>query len=616
MKRLLKKRTATPLKGILSGTISTAVLQSSSVVTLLVIGLVGVGMVSFPNSIWVIIGTNIWSTITARIISIFGFKLNLQAVALPIIAVTGLLMVFFIKRRKIHYSAILVFGFGLLLFGIHFIKDSFGFIGAEFNIETFLGLPAIAYVLVGLIITALVQSTAVCNTITFTAMSSGLIWFKIGMMMVIWSNIGTTVTAILGSLNGSRNQKQVAGIHVLYNLATASLVLIFFQPIHFLLYNILQVQEDVMGLAIFHTFFNIVGAMAFYPFIKIAGKLIKKIIPDKYSSFNLAINTISPDEWETAIYAVKQDIKKLFLRVVSLHLTSFHLRPQKILQKKPKIKEALQKEYIISPYTFKENYENIKKLQSQLINYCIKFESDQITKQSLEDLSLVNKSIINFTQSAKMIKDIHKPIETLYESDKKFLQEQFQDFKQRIARIYWEIYKILEYKEDHTKTIKYITLLKKHIYEQDKKYTETMSSQLFKTHLFDILKHNPNSMESYDMVTINRYIFQSLDLLLNAIKNRLFTLNDFSTSQKFEQESFEHPEILETFLTKIETETTEIKEKSKTKKRSAKNKNKKIKKQKKTPKKWWQKAFWNIKKKLESKKNPYIIIQNLFNQKK
>jgi phosphate:Na+ symporter len=94
-------------------------------------------------------------------------------------------MIIFSSKRKFHYSAIFIFGFGLLLFGINFMRESFGFIDAGFSLESYLNLHRYLYIFIGLGITALVQSTAICNTITFTAVSSGLISFEVGLIMII-----------------------------------------------------------------------------------------------------------------------------------------------------------------------------------------------------------------------------------------------------------------------------------------------------------------------------------------------------------------------------------------------------------------------------------------------
>lgn len=152
-------------------------------------------------------------------IAIFGFKLNITAVALPLLGVSGILSLVLAKKRKLHYSAIFFFGFALLLFGIGFMKTSFDFLQNGFNIEQYLNLPLIGYLAMGLLLTGLLQSTAINNIIVFTAFSSGVISFEASMAMIIGSNIGTTVTAALGTLSGNTNQKRVAAVHTLYNFS-------------------------------------------------------------------------------------------------------------------------------------------------------------------------------------------------------------------------------------------------------------------------------------------------------------------------------------------------------------------------------------------------------------
>jgi len=519
MKKILRKRTASPIKWVLSWTITTAVLQSSSVVTLIIISLVWVNVISFTDSIWVIIGTNIWTTITARIISIFWFKLNLQAIALPIIAVTWIVMVIFTKKRKLHYSAVLAFWFWLLLFGINFIKDSFWFLDGWVNIEQLTNLPAIAFLWIWFIITALAQSTAISNTIAFTAIYSWLISFKFGMLMVIWANIWTTTTAILWAINWTSSQKQVAWVHVLYNIVTASVVLILLNPIHTLLFKYLNLNKDVIWLAAFHTSFNLLWALIFFPFIKQISKFIKKIIPNKKNTLDLTIETINPDEWEVAILAVKKDTQKLFYRILQLYLDIFHIKPWLILQKNPEIRKLKKENFSLSKNAINKKYNYIKNVEEKLLNYTIRFEPDQVWQDSLTELSQINQAIINFTQSISMIKEIKSKIDTLYETDKIFLQEQMLIFKKRIWTIYNDIYvlsKLKNKEEIINKAIKIQNIIK----NETDKYTQKMSSNIFKSSIFSIFKNNPNTLETNTIITINRYISESSDLLLHWLISR------------------------------------------------------------------------------------------------
>jgi len=520
MKKILQKRTATPLKWILSGTITTAILQSSSVVSLIVISFVGLNIISFTNSIWVIIGTNIGSTITARIISLLGFKIELQNLALPIIGITWIIMFVFKTNRKIHYSAVAVFGFGLLLFGIDFIKNSFWFLETWFNISQFVWLSPVFFIIAWFIITGISQSSAITNTITFTAIHSGVLPFKMGIFMIIWANIGTTSTALIWAINWNRSQKQVAWVHFFYNLVTAIFIVIFINPILNLLFTKAKIPQDVVGLAVFHTTFNILWAILFFPFINQVSKLIKKIIPDKKEILDLAIENVDVSEWEMAILAIKQDTKNLFYRIIKLYIEIFQITPQKILSKTTDIKFFTKDKNKITDNTINKSYMEIKTIEEELINYSLQFEPEQINQDSLSELTQINQAIVNFTQSLSMIKEIKPEIDILYETDKEFLQEQIIIFKNRIIEIYSEIVMIPEI-QNKTEIVKKLIEIKKNIKDQTNKYTKNMSSGNFKNSLLNIFKKSPDETETYAVITVNRYIHESSEIFISWVSSWL-----------------------------------------------------------------------------------------------
>jgi Na+/phosphate symporter len=180
-------------------------------------------------------------------------------------------------------------------------------------------------------------------------------------------------------------------------------------------------------------------------------------------------STINPDEGETAIYALTQDIDKLCIRTLQIHLDTFHIRPQKILQQTPKREEARKENYDISPKEYKNTYNEIKKIQAELINFCIQFETDDINEQAVNKLRGLNKAIINFTQSAKMIKDIKHKAEYLYETDKNMIHEQFGHFKRRITENIANIYLLLLNKENIESNL---LQLHKDINTQDNEYLQ------------------------------------------------------------------------------------------------------------------------------------------------
>jgi phosphate:Na+ symporter len=282
LKLFLEKTTNTPLKGILVGILLTAIIQSSSATTALVVGLVRAGLMTLPQAVGVIFGANIGTTITSLIIS-----LNIGGYVMPIMFV-GAFLIFFIKRKKIQHFGRVLFGFGMLFFGL----DTMGA-----ALKQLVQLPAFAQVLqnvgespilgviVGVITTAIIQSSSATIGILQQLYSTGGVPLIGAIAIVLGDNIGTTVTSIMASVGGSSSAKRTALVHVLFNAFGTILFLILLTP-----YTkfITWLSESIVGpdyltnkltISLAHVSFNIVTVLILFWFVKQMVWIVTKIIP-------------------------------------------------------------------------------------------------------------------------------------------------------------------------------------------------------------------------------------------------------------------------------------------------------------------------------------------------
>ncbi len=218
-RRIIRMYTNGRLRSVFSGAMVTALLQSSSAVSLMVLAFVGAGVMSMQNAIGVIMGSNIGTTLTAWIIATIGFKIKIESLALPFIGLGAVGLIVFKPSSKPSLVTRLLIGFGFLFLGLDFMKVSVDNFAQTFNLEHFAGYGMWFYLLVGTVITALMHSSAATIAIVLTALHSGLITFKIGAVMVIGANIGTTVTVLLGAIGGSPTKKRVSLSHLSFNLS-------------------------------------------------------------------------------------------------------------------------------------------------------------------------------------------------------------------------------------------------------------------------------------------------------------------------------------------------------------------------------------------------------------
>ena len=279
---LIRRYTGTRLKAILSGTFSTAILQSSSAVSLMVLAFVGAGIMSLTQAVAVMMGTKIGTTATAWIVAVFGFKFNIDAFSLPLIGIGGLGMIVLAKSaRYVNISKFLV-AFGFLFMGLDYMKGSVDQLSEAIDPAMFAGYGVLLFALFGLVMTAIMQSSSATIAIVLTMLFSGVIEFKAGAAMVIGANVGTTVTVLLGSIGELISKKQAAISQLIFTVTTAIVTLLLLAPLTWVVLDLFNFESNlVLGLALFHSIFNVIGVIMFYPFIDRVAGLSMKIIPEK-----------------------------------------------------------------------------------------------------------------------------------------------------------------------------------------------------------------------------------------------------------------------------------------------------------------------------------------------
>lgn len=297
MKVLLAKLTGNRVTGALTGTFVTAVIQSSSVTTVLVVGFVSAGMMTMSQTVGVIMGANVGTTITAQIVA---FKVD--ELALWMIAI-GFLMFFISKNEKLKHYGNMLMGLGLIFFGMSLMGEGMTPLRSY---PPFLELMSqmdniLLGILVGAIFTALVQSSSATTAIVITMAAQGLISLEAGIALSLGANIGTCITAQLAALGKSREALRAAMVHLLFNVAGVLVWLPFvsllavwvigFSPVHTELEGTARLGAEVpRQIANAHTVFNVINLLIFLPFTVYFAKLAERLIPDKEEKETLIIS--------------------------------------------------------------------------------------------------------------------------------------------------------------------------------------------------------------------------------------------------------------------------------------------------------------------------------------
>jgi len=434
LKRFIKNYTDKKLKAITTGALATAILQSSSAVTLMVLAFAGAGIMQMNNAIGVILGANIGTTFTSWIVALAGFKFSIEALALPIIAIGGLGLIFFGKSKKsVNYSKLLV-GFGFLFMGLDYMKRAVEEASAQFSLETFQDANILIFVLIGFVLTAVVQSSSAAIAIVLSGISSGLIDFQFGAAMVIGSNLGTTVTVLVGSIGGNIIKKRIAWSHVLFNCITGLFAIFLIPFFSYLINDIFNLANDpVSGLALFHTLFNVSGVLLFIPFLNLFVIFIVKIVPEKEKNILHFIHLASSTVPEAAIVALQNEVHRL------VHLSMyFNL---KILGNRGDLFHQLKTENAIL-MSSDELYDEMKGIQEGTFSFSAEMQHQDIPLEISEDFNRILHAARYALISAKSLKDVKTHIEDISTSDNAFCRVLYQRLLTSIENVYNQLSKM------------------------------------------------------------------------------------------------------------------------------------------------------------------------------
>lgn len=282
LRSLLRTLTRKRLYGLLFGAGVTATLQSSSATTLITVGFVSAGLLTFHQSLGVIFGANLGTTSTAWIVSLIGLKVKVSTVALPLVGV-GALVRLFTRGRRARLGFALA-GFGLVFVGIDVMQEGMSGMQLDLRIDTGGIGGLLAMVGIGAVMTIVMQSSSAAVATTLVALDAGTIGFHQAAALVIGQNVGTTVTAILGALGGTVAARRAALAHTLFNLGTGLVALAVLGPFLSLVEAVGEQMQDASpetGIAIFHTAFNLLGVALFFPLAPRFALLVERLMPSR-----------------------------------------------------------------------------------------------------------------------------------------------------------------------------------------------------------------------------------------------------------------------------------------------------------------------------------------------
>ncbi|MBN2160002.1 MAG: Na/Pi cotransporter family protein [Spirochaetes bacterium] len=285
LRKALSRFTGGTVSSILSGAGITAMLQSSHATIITTIGFVSAGLITFHQSLGIILGAHLGTTSTGWIVSLLGIKLKLGVVALPIVGGGALLRL--LGRDRIAVAGLAMAGFGLIFFGIDVLQEGMKLLSGYIDLKSFAGTGVVNRLLlvaVGIAMTIIMQTSSAAVATTMAALNIGTIDLTQGAALVIGQNIGTTLTAAIAAFGATSAAKRTAVAHIMFNVITGIVAFIILPYFIFMVEYIattFHVEDSTITLAGFHSAFNLLGIVIILPFIKYFSKFLLRIIPER-----------------------------------------------------------------------------------------------------------------------------------------------------------------------------------------------------------------------------------------------------------------------------------------------------------------------------------------------
>ena len=411
LKSFFDKAITNPLKGALVGTIVTAIIQSSSATTVMVVGFVNAGLMSLYQAVGVIMGANIGTTITGQLIT---FKIDDY---IPLFIIIGAALILFMKQEKRKEIGKIVFGFGLLFMGLSQMKDAMSPIAqTTFFQDLILTLEGNMFlgILVGAAMTAVVQSSSASTAILLSLAATGAISLQVAIPILFGNNIGTCVTALLSSLNANKVAKKAAFIHLSFNLIGT---LIFLPLINILSQVVMYMGGDIdKQIANAHTIFNIVNAIILLPFAGVFVKLANLALKDKEGE-NPTINRLDRRFLETPAIAFEQAFQE--------SLTMYDLAKENLTLST----NALIDGKVTNLKKIFKNESEINRLERELSTFLVSISSHDITEVDTNRIASMIKIISDIERIGDHSKNIAELAEEVSTSKLTFTSDALEELR-------------------------------------------------------------------------------------------------------------------------------------------------------------------------------------------
>ena len=442
LEKILQKTTNKLWKSLSFGVVSTTLMQSSSLVSVITISFLSAGLISLAAGIGIIFGANLGTTTGAWLIAGFGLKVKISAYAMPML-VFGIILVFQ-KSKHLKGVGYILAGLGFLFLGIHYMKEGFEAFRTTIDLKAFSvsGYPGLfIFAALGVAATVIMQSSHATLVIIITALAAQQITYENGLALAIGANVGTTITAIIGSMSSNVQGKRLAGAHLIFNLATALIAIIFIYQIMTAVdtfSNAVGIASDdyTLKLAVFHTIFNTIGILVMIPFINQLVNFLTRVMPEKEVSVAVPkyLSEAAEAIPDTAIESVRKETIHLYDNAFAIISHGLSLHRHDIVSDRD-ISNIIESSAKPMPINIDDEYNrNVKGLYGDIVSFISRAQAEMTPEQGDElfELRSVGRDIV---EAIKDIKHLHKNLSVYITSDNQYIREEYNQIRTHLVTV-------------------------------------------------------------------------------------------------------------------------------------------------------------------------------------
>lgn len=449
LEKVLRRSTNKMWKSLSFGFTAATVMQSSSLVSVITISFLSAGLIGLIEGMGIIFGANVGTTTGAWLIAGFGLKVKISAYAMPML-VFGVILIFQ-KAKSLNGIGYILAGLGFLFLGIHHMKEGFEAFQhtitlTDYAMNGFAGV--VVFTLIGIIATIIMQSSHATLVLIITALSVQQLTYENALALAIGANVGTTITAVLGSLTSNRDGKRLALADVLFKVAAGIVFMILLQPIIGMIdviARMIGLAEDdyTLKLAVFHTIFNIAGVIIMVPLLNRLVTIVSTIIPSQEESSFVTtpkyLNASALEFTDTAIEALRLETDRVYEKAIDIIAKGLSLDSHTIFSD-AKAKHLVRQQNKPMHFDIDAAYANdIKSLYGAILDFINQLPGDAANSKQLNRIHLANQAIVILL---KDVKHLQKNLLLYIASDNPKIANEYNYLRTRITKVLRRLEKI------------------------------------------------------------------------------------------------------------------------------------------------------------------------------